>query len=131
MSDGHLLQVTPLWGGLLGLLMIVLAIVVVLGRNKARVLLEGGGNDDLVRQIRVFGNFTEYVPMAIVLMALAELTGTPSLSLHIIGAMLLVGRLLHWHGLHGKILKPTRAVGVVLSWLAIAGSAGYCIMAAV
>ena len=38
---------------------------------------------------------------------------------------------MHWHGLHGKILKPTRGIGVVLTWIAIAGSAGYCIMAAV
>jgi len=130
MTEGGILQVTPLWGGLLGLLMIVLATMVVIGRNKARVLIEGGGNNDLVRQIRVFGNFTEYVPMAVILMAIAEL-GAPSLSLHIIGAMLLIGRLMHWHGLHGKVLKPTRAIGVVLSWLAIAGSAGYYIMAAV
>lgn len=131
MSELQVLQVTALWGGLLALLMIVLSVVVVIGRNKARVLLEGGGNDDLTRKIRVFGNFTEYVPMAVLLMAIAELTGAPALSLHIIGAMLLVGRLMHWHGLHGKVLKPTRAIGVVLSWLAIAGSAGYCIMAAV
>lgn len=131
MSDVMILQVTALWAGLLGLLMIVLAVVVVIGRNKAKVLIEGGGNDDLVRKIRVFGNFSEYVPMALILMAIAEMTGAPSLSLNIIGAMLLVGRLMHWHGLHGKILKPTRGIGVVLTWIAIAGSAGYCIMAAV
>jgi uncharacterized membrane protein YecN with MAPEG domain len=131
MTEGMVLQVTALWGGLLGLLMVVLAIIVVIARNGAKVLIEGGGNDDLVRKIRVFGNFSEYVPMAILLMAMAELTGAPSLSLNIIGAMLLVGRLMHWHGLHGKVLKPTRAIGVVLTWIAIAGSAGYCILAAV
>lgn len=131
MTEGMILQVTALWGGLLGLLMIVLAIVVVIGRNQSKVLIESGGDPELARKIRVFGNFTEYVPMAVVLMAIAELTGAPSLSLHIIGGMLFVGRLLHWQGMSGVALKPGRIIGPTLTWIAVIGAAGYCIMAAV
>ena len=63
-------------------------------------------------------------------MALAELSGAASgTALHVMGAALLIGRLAHAHGLHGKQLKPTRIVGALLTWLVILGAAGYCIMA--
>ncbi|WP_417520112.1 MAPEG family protein [Minwuia sp.] len=131
MNETMMLQATALWGGLLGLLMLVLAIVVVIGRNQSKVLLNDGGNDELSRKIRVFGNFTEYVPMIVVLMGIAELTGAPTLAIHIIGGGVFIGRLLHWQGLSGVALKPGRIIGASLTWLALVGAAGYCIMAAV
>ena len=52
----------------------------------------------LLRRIRVHGNFAEYVPLALFLMALAELQGLPPLILHALGLSLLAGRALHAFG---------------------------------
>ena len=59
-------------------------------------------------------NFAEYVPLALILMALAELQGQPGWIIHLIGALLAVGRLAHAYGVSQapQILK-LRVLGMV------------------
>ena len=59
-------------------------------------------------------NFAEYVPLALVLMALAELQGQPGWTIHLVGALLAVGRLAHAYGVSQapQILK-LRVLGMV------------------
>ena len=40
-------------------------------------------------------NFAEYAPFVLLLMGIAKLSGTPAWRLHVIGGLLLAGRLLH------------------------------------
>jgi uncharacterized membrane protein YecN with MAPEG domain len=49
----------------------------------------------LRRLVRVHTNFAEYVPFALLLIAFAELFGTPAYLLHILGASLVLARVLH------------------------------------
>ncbi len=48
------------------------------------------------------GNFAEYVPFALVLLALAELSGAHWAGVHALGLSLLAGRLLHAYGISVK-----------------------------
>ena len=59
-------------------------------------------------------NFAEYVPLALVLMALAELQGQPGWTIHLVGALLAVGRIAHAYGVSQapQILK-LRVLGMV------------------
>lgn len=121
-------KVTAIYAGLLALMMVFLAALVVRLRGKHRVTLQDGGNPDMMRGIRVFGNFAEYVPMALVLMMLAESAGTPSWALHGLGVALITGRVAHALGLrHDRGTTPGRFVGMNLTWGVIV-SAGLAAM---
>lgn len=114
-------MVTPLYAGLLGLLLLVLSYLVSRQRRKHRISIGDGGVPALQAAIRVQGNFTEYVPVALILLALLELSHHSLYLLHVLGAALVIGRVLHAYGLtvkpHGA--SPGRLVGVLLTWLVI------------
>jgi len=112
--------VTALYAGLLGLLLIGLSIGVIRQRRRALVGIGHGGDERLERWMRIQGNFVEYVPMALVLLALAELQGASTGLLHGLGVILAVGRLGHAWGLaHSVGTSAGRAIGVLATFLVI------------
>ena len=114
-ADAKPVPITALYAGLLALLMLVLALRVIRLRWKLRVGLGDGGDKAMSRAIRIHGNATEHVPIALLLMLVAELNhGKPAL-LHACGIVLVVARLLHAAGL-------TRSAGV--SWQRTLGTLG-------
>ncbi|SNY92725.1 hypothetical protein SAMN04515647_2996 [Cohaesibacter sp. ES.047] len=93
---------TVLYAGLLALLFVGLSARVIQGRYRYRVALGDGGQDDMQRRIRSHGNFVEYTPMFLILLALVEYHGLPSLAVHGLGSLFLVGRLSHAYGVGVK-----------------------------
>lgn len=93
-------------------------------RRRYRVGIGYNGKQDLNRAIRVHANFAEYVPLALILLLALEWAGLPGWVLHLLGATLLAGRLLHAHGLGRDAGRsPGRSLGTVLTWLVIGASA--------
>lgn len=93
-----MLPVTALYAGLLGLYFVWLATRVIKARRVHRVAL--GTDHRLVqRAARAHGNFAEYVPFALLMLALCEINGLPDWALHVLGVVLLVGRVLHATGI--------------------------------
>jgi len=113
----HNVAVTALWGGLLAVIYVPLGMRIVPLRRLHRVSLLDGGHADLKTAMRAHGNFAEYVPFALVLMALLELNGLPGWALHGLGVTLTVGRLLHWRGLRSDGATPARIIAMVLTWM--------------
>ncbi len=91
--------ITPIYAGFLGLIFIVLSVRVIKVRRVARIGLGDGGNQQLLSRQRAQGNFAEYVPIALILMALAELQNAQAWIVHAIGVMLIAGRIMHAYGL--------------------------------
>ncbi|WP_262689701.1 MAPEG family protein [Kordiimonas aestuarii] len=89
------IPITILYAGLYGLLMVFLSIRVSFSRARLDVEFGDGGNPGLQTKVRVFGNFTEYVPMMLVLFLVLELAHTRAVLLHAIGVSLLLVRILH------------------------------------
>ena len=116
--------VTALYAGLLGLMLLGLSAVVIGQRRRSLVGLGHGGDERLERWTRIHGNFAEYVPFALVLMALIELQGASSWLLHGLGALLVLGRFAHAQGLASSAMtSPGRALGVLATFSVIfAGS---------
>lgn len=92
-------SITSLYAALLGLLFVALAGLVVRARWKYRTGLGIGTEPGMERAVRVHANFVEYVPLALVMLLLAELGGARPLLLHACGGVLLASRLLHAYGL--------------------------------
>lgn len=120
------LSVSLLYAGLLTLLYIVLAIDIIRLRWRHRV---GTGNaQDLEVAVRIHGNFSEYVPMSLLLLVLMDLTGASASLLHGLGALLFVARISHALGLKLSIgTSWARTVGVLGTFITLMLQAGYMI----
>jgi uncharacterized membrane protein YecN with MAPEG domain len=74
----------------------------------------------MLSAIRAHGNFAEYVPLTLLLMALCELAGVGALWLHLGGGLLLAGRILHAIGIQiPKAPNKPRLFGTLFFWLAL------------
>jgi uncharacterized membrane protein YecN with MAPEG domain len=93
------MPVTAFYAALLTPIFIVLAIRVVTARRSGGVTVGDAGDPVLLRRMRVHANFVEYVPLALVLLGLAEGLGAPAWQLHGLGVVLLVARLSHALGM--------------------------------
>jgi len=121
--------ITTLYAALLGLLLIALSVNVVRARRRYRVRLGVGNEDGMQQSARVQANFTEYVPLALVLLLLAEIAGTPSPVLHGAGAILLVSRVLHAWGLSQSPGRTFgRFYGTAGTWLTIIGLSAWLLL---
>jgi len=90
--------VTPLYAGILAILFFVLSMRVVALRGHGASFGDGG-NPQLLRRIRGHGNFAEYVPFILLMMAMLELSKFSIYFLHGAGVTLVVARLLHAYAL--------------------------------
>lgn len=89
------MPITATYAALLAFLFVALSIRVIRSRRGARVAIGDGGNAILLRRMRVQANFAEYVPLALILLGLAESLRSPSLLLHAAGIVLVGARLVH------------------------------------
>lgn len=113
-------MITSLYAGLLAILYILLSVYVISGRFRYRISIGDGGNADLSHRIRVHSNFAEYVPIALILLFLVDFSNEPAVMVHMLGVMLVAGRLLHAGGLREKALIPYgRQAGMLLTFLMI------------
>jgi uncharacterized membrane protein YecN with MAPEG domain len=114
------LIITSIIAAVLTIIFIKLSFAVIGLRRKNRVGLGSGGHDDLERAIRAQGNFAEYVPFGLILIACLELNGAPWWLVAIPGVTLIVGRLIHAKGINE--LPPNfskRVLGMKLTFVTL------------
>lgn len=116
------LPITALYAGILGVIFVPLSMRVGMYRLKKKISLLDGGDKELTRRMRAQGNFAEYVPIALFLLALTELNGAPAWAVYALGGSLVVGRLLHMFTIIGSEIGPGRPAGMMLTFLSILGS---------
>ncbi len=118
------LPITALYAALSGFLIIALAANVVRLRLAKKVSLGDGGHKDVSRAIRAHGNTIEYIPLALILMALLEINGGGSTALHLSGTLLVGARPLYSYAMliPRSSANLARQLGVVTSWLVILGA---------
>lgn len=121
--------IVTFYAGILGLIALLLAILVVVQRAKTRTSLGSGGHASLERAIRVHGNFSEYVPLILLLLVVLELGGLRPLWLHAMGIALVLGRVLHAWGLTASSgTSAGRFLGIVLTWTTLGVALALCII---
>jgi uncharacterized membrane protein YecN with MAPEG domain len=94
------LPVTAVTAAILGLIFFRLSLNVIGYRRQHKVSLGSGGHDDLERAMRAQGNFAEYVPISLILIACLELNAAPWWLVAATGVALIAGRLLHAKGIN-------------------------------
>ena len=98
--------------------------------NYTQKFITTKSDDDgiLQRKVRAFGNFIEYVPLALLLIILLELISSPAWLLWLLGILLTTARIAHAYGViktYGP--SPGRAWGFFLTWLVYLLGAGACL----
>jgi uncharacterized membrane protein YecN with MAPEG domain len=125
-------RIAPIYGAICAVMLVALAARVARMRVTYRVGLGSGTERRLERAIRVHGNFAENVPIALLLLVLAELQGAPAWLLHALGASLVAGRILHAQGLtRSSGASFGRFVGTSLTWTTLLVNAGVCVWRAI
>ena len=119
------LAVTPVYAGFLAFVYLYLTYSVIRLRRRKQLSVGDGGDPSFLRKMRAHGNFAEYVPMALLLMAMAEFLGAGAALLHAIGGLLLAGRLAHgWCFLFTDSNLKARTAGMAMTLSAIAIGGG-------
>ncbi|MDX5594732.1 MAPEG family protein [Pseudovibrio sp. SPO723] len=107
-------MITPIYAAILALFYVWLSMRVIQMRQKTRVSLGEGNSKQLLRRLRIHGNFAEYVPFALLLILLVELNEMPDWNVHALGGLLIVSRTLHFIGLsREKDVNAFRVLGMV------------------
>ncbi len=118
------LSITAIYAAILALIILALGVNVTMHRVKLRISLGDGGNPQMLRMIRLHATAIEYVPIAVVLMAIYEVNGGWHWALHIVGIALVAGRLIQTAGMWTTdVAGAGRKVGQSLTTLSIAALA--------
>ena len=122
------MAVTPLYAGLLAVLFLVLSLRVVLERQRGFPLGDGG-DAKMLRRIRGHANFSEYVPLILLMMGFLEVGHTSIYILHVLGIALVVSRVLHGYALgFSDRFRFGRVWGAALTFLVLAICGVLCIV---
>jgi uncharacterized membrane protein YecN with MAPEG domain len=117
------LPVTLVTASVLALMCLVLAARVSRARMKHRISLGDRGNEELLVRMRIHGNFIEFVPFVLILMALLEVSGASRTGLMAAGAVLVVSRILHVFGMPRPAPNVFRASGASGTYILMAALA--------
>lgn len=122
------MQITALYAGLLAPLFVLLSFRVIGQRRAAKVAIGHGDDRALLRRMRVHANFAEYVPLALVLLALLESMSASAYLLHALGVTLLAGRLIHAFGVsQDKENLNLRVTGMVMTFIVLVTASLACL----
>jgi uncharacterized protein len=82
----------------------------------------------LQRKVRAYGNFTEYVPIALLFILALELMSSQSWLLWLLGGAITIARIFHaWGVITTYGPSPSRAIGFFLTWFVYLVGAGACV----
>lgn len=99
-------------------------------RYRHKISVGTGGNELLERRMRAQLNFVENVPLILILIGLVEVAGKGGVWLAPVGAVVMLGRVLHGLGMDGGSLAWGRTVGTLTAFLAQLGLAVVAVLIA-
>lgn len=122
------IAIVGLYAGILFIIAAVLAAHAGAMRGKSGISVMYGDNMELALRMRRHANFTEHVPLALILLTLIALNGASATLLHVLGIALVVARIMHPLGFNAESTNnPLRGIGAGVTLLVSAIAAGVAI----
>lgn len=119
-----IMATTPFYAAILALLFVALSVRTLRLRHRLRIPVGDGGNQTLLRAMRVHSNFAEYVPLTLLLIFMLEAGGGPGALVHGFGVCLVAGRISHAYGVSRTAENYRfRVFGMALTFTALVGAA--------
>ncbi|MDF1802715.1 MAPEG family protein [Thalassovita sp.] len=113
-----ILAVTPIYAGLLGIFYVLMSLWVVKVRVRQHINSGDKGDPVMHNAIRTHANFAEYVPLALILIGFGEVQGMPAIGTHVLGAALVLARVMHGFGMGRRPHTPAlRGGGAALTFV--------------
>jgi len=110
------MMITSLYAALAAFALVLLSVRVIMVRRKTGISVGHANIPDLERAMRVQANFTEYTPIFLILLGLAEAADLPGVALHGAGMVFLAGRASHFAGFRSAAAPGIlRVVGMALT----------------
>jgi hypothetical protein len=125
-----ILPITLTIAGAAAILHIWLSLRISRLRRPLKVDLGDGGHEMLLRRIRAHANFTENVPLFLILLALVELATGGSLWLWGAAILFVLARIAHAFGMDRRGANPLRVTGIAVTWLVLLGLGLHAILIA-
>jgi uncharacterized protein len=111
--------IVPTYAAILVLMFVLLSIRVIQMRASAKIGIGTGNDPAMERRIRVHGNFAEYVPLALLLLAFMEMQQHSRYLIHILCIVLILARVVHAIGVTPVEENFPMRVGSVLATFAV------------
>ncbi len=92
------LNITPYYAAVLALLFIILSVRTIKSRREHKVAIGDGGEKSILRASRVHANFSEYVPLTLLLIAMLEIQSYSHWIIHGLCIGFLAARIAHAYG---------------------------------
>ena len=125
-----MIQITPYYAAVFGLFFVGLSFRVIRRRQNLKAAFGDARNDHLKRAIRVHGNFSEYVPITLVLISFVEAQTGNAIVTHCLGLLFLLARILHAYGVsHVRENLRYRFLGTCLTGGVICSSSVFILLA--
>lgn len=114
------LAITSLYAAVIALIFIALSLRVIRYRRANRIGLGDAGDKSLLKRMRAQANCAEYAPIGLILLAMVEGSGAPGMAVHLLGSMLVIGRLAHGIGFSASPpIMAARVAGTFLTLMMI------------
>jgi uncharacterized membrane protein YecN with MAPEG domain len=123
MLNGLHIETTIMFAAIFGILHVIFTARVGLYRGMNKISLGDGGDKVLLKRIRAHGNFTENVPIALILLLLNELNGLPEKYLLLLGSLFLLARVIHYASIVARLPLIVRLVSMLTTLGVILASA--------
>lgn len=117
------LHITLYFIAIFAIIQVAITNLVGVARIRNEVHFYDEGDVGLRRNVRAHGNFTETVPITLLAMAGAEISGTSQSVLWAGGACLLIGRGLHYWIIRRHRWGNARAISMILTFIPMGGFA--------
>ena len=121
-----------IYASILALMFVGLSIRTLGMRRRLRIAIGDAGNPEMLRAMRVHSNFSEYVPLGLLLMILVAASDAHLVLLHFLGLTLLAGRITHAYGVsNSRENYRFRVSGMALTFTSLITSSLYLLLSQV
>ena len=125
------ISITPINTALIAFLFVGLSVRTLRLRHRFKVAVGTGNERELERAMRAHANCAEYVPIALLLVFFLEATTDLVVWIHVLGAGLLIGRVVHAYGI-SQVREnfAFRIFGMACTFTVIVGAAAALLVGA-
>ncbi len=110
-------MITPIFAAFAACFLVYLSYRVIKIRKAHSVSVGTAGDHALERAVRNHGNFIEYAPLTLLMLAMVEYVGLAAWAVWVLGIMFVASRLIHFAGFRSKEAPGIfRLVGMALTF---------------
>lgn len=122
-------HIPALYASILALMFVGLSVRTLSTRRRLKIAIGDAGNPVMLRAMRVHSNFTEYVPLGLLMILLTAGSGANPMLVHFLGLTLLAGRVSHAYGVsQSRENYRFRVVGMALTFTSLITSSLYLLL---